>query len=52
MINYSNETAINNLLTSFLNLQEDESKNHINFKFLKHRFSVYNKIFRLLIDDS
>jgi hypothetical protein len=45
LIEKSGICAFKNLLSRFLNIYENEEKEHINFKFLKHRFTLYRKIF-------
>ncbi len=45
LIEKSGICAFKNLLSRFLNIFENEEKEHINFKFLKHRFTLYRKIF-------
>lgn len=46
LIEKSGICAFKNLLSRFLNIYENEEKEHINFKFLKHRFTLYRKIFQ------
>jgi hypothetical protein len=46
LIEKSGICAYRNLLSRFLNIYENEEKEHINFRFLKHRFTLYRKIFQ------
>jgi hypothetical protein len=49
LIEKSGICAYRNLLSRFLNIYENDEKEHINFKFLKHRFTLYRKIFQRVI---
>lgn len=38
--------SIKNLLSKVLNLNKDEGKTNVNFKFFKHRFTLYNRLLK------
>lgn len=38
--------SVKNLLAKVLNLDKNEGKSNVNFKFFKHRFTLYNRLLR------
>ena len=38
--------SIKNLLSRILNLNKDDGKTNVNFKFFKHRFTLYNRLLK------
>ena len=46
LLEKSSVCAYKNVLSRLVNIYENEEKEHINFRFLKHRFTLYRRIFQ------
>lgn len=44
--------SIKNLLARILNLNKDDEKTNVNFKFFKHRFTLYNRLLKEIVNMS